>query len=264
MASMHLKIRHEIHCRFDTPARNLVSILRLSPRSHEGQHVSDWWIDSDIDCSLKSGGDEFGNLTHTFSATGPITAITIAAAGLVDTFDMAGVTRGTAERMPLDIYLRDTPLTSIDADLRHFADEVGAAEADSLGRLHTLMDRIHETIPVDPSATGHAAAKVFAAKSGNADGHAHVFIAAARHLSIPSRYISGYLVQARGANALCHSWAEAFIPGLGWVGFDPVNNLCPQGEHVRVATGFDSIGAAFIRGPDPKHTLHSLKITAVG
>lgn len=261
---MHLTIRHEIHCRWEAPVRNLASILRLSPRSHEGQHVSDWWIDSDIDCSLKSGTDEFGNLTHTFSAKGPLKAITIAAAGLVDTFDMAGVTRGTAERMPVEVFLRETPLTAADAALRDFADGVGQAETEILGKLHALMEKISTVIAAEPAATGRmGAAAAFAAAMGSAESHAHVFIASARHLGIPARFVSGYLLDGEDG-AACHAWAEAHVPGLGWVGFDSVNNLCPEGRHVRVAAGFDALAASFIRGTDPERTTHALKIKVEG
>lgn len=259
---MHLKVRHEIRCRFDAPARNLVSILRISPRSHEGQHVSDWYIDSDIDCSLRAGSDAFGNLTQTFSARGPIQAITIAAVGSIDTFDTAGVTRGAAERMPLDVFLRDTALTGADAAVRRFADEIGAAEIESLGRLHALMDKVNASLALDRTSPSLPAAAALGQKSAGPEGFAHIFIAAARHLGIPSRYVAGYLVE--DGNALCHGWAEAHVPGLGWTAFDPVSNLCPEGAHVRVAAGFDALGASFMRGVDPARSVHDLTITVAG
>ncbi len=255
---MHLKIRHEIRCSFETSARNLVSILRLSPRSHEGQHVSDWWIDSDIDCSLKAGNDEFGNLTQTFSARGPLKAITITASGSVDTFDTAGVTRGTAERMPPDIFLRETPLTTADATLREFADDVAASESEILGKLHALMDKVNGWASHEPSSSDPAAAGSAGESTSGPKNQAHRFIAAARHLGVPCRYVGGYLVEDGGP--ACHGWAEAYVPGLGWTGFDPASNLCPQGAHVRVATGFDALGAAFIRGTDPRRTVHLVTI----
>ena len=66
-------------------------------------------------------------MTHTFSAGGPIGEIRISASGVVDTFDTAGVTRSTAERLPIPIFLRETPLTATDAAVRAFAkDSVGA------------------------------------------------------------------------------------------------------------------------------------------
>ncbi len=65
------------------------------------------------------------------------------------------------------------------------------------------------------------------------------------------------------AETNCHSWAEAYVPGLGWVGFDPVNNLCPQDGHVRCAAALDALGAAFIRTTLPKSITHRLVVTAM-
>jgi transglutaminase-like putative cysteine protease len=76
------------------------------------------------------------------------------------------------------------------------------------------------------------------------------YIAAARHLGEPARYVSGYFVRADGAvtQEAGHAWAEALIPDLGWVGFDPANCICPTDAHVRVAIGLDYLGAAPVRG----------------
>ena len=258
---MHLRIRHEIQCRFDVPARNLVSVLRLSPRSHEGQHVTDWWIDADIDCGLRAGDDEYGNLTHTFSTGGPIGGIKITAAGTVDTFDTAGVTRSTAERLPIPIFLRETALTAADEPLRAFAESCVAGQDSVLGKLHAIMDGVSGTIALETGTQSTSAIDTLASRSGSQGAHAHLFIAAARHAGIPSRFVNGYLVRGRSGEATCHSWAEAHVSGLGWVGFDPLNNVCPRGEHVRGAVGLDSLGASFVRGHHPNQTTHLLKIT---
>ena len=45
-----------------------------------------------------------------------------------------------------------------------------------------------------------------------------------------------------------HAWAEAFVPGLGWVAFDAANGICATDAHVRVAVGLDYLGAAPVRG----------------
>jgi transglutaminase-like putative cysteine protease len=79
---------------------------------------------------------------------------------------------------------------------------------------------------------------------------AHIFLATARRLGVPARYVSGHLVRADG---LCeqeagHAWAVALVPGLGWVGFDPANGICPTDAYVRVAVGLDYLDAAPVRG----------------
>jgi transglutaminase-like putative cysteine protease len=255
---MHLRIRNDIRFAFPMAARNLTVLLRLSPRSHEGQHVTGVRIDADIDCSLRVGQDAFGNVTHSFSAAGPLDGFTVTAVCRVETYDAAGIVRGGAERLPVDIFLRDTELTAPDAGLRQFADRATAAEAEPLGKLHALMHAVHgeiafEEVPPEPGAPAVAptAAQAFAAKRGDASSQSHIFSAAARHLGLPCRHVTGYLLRdgdgAASASA-AHAWAEAYVDKLGWIGFDPVEKLCPNGHHVRVATGLDALGAAFFRG----------------
>lgn len=271
---MHLTIRNVIHFHFASPARNLTVLLRLSPRSHEGQHVTGSRIDADIDCSLKVGQDAFGNVTHSFSAAGPLEGFAVTSVCRVETYDAAGMVRGGAERLPIDIYLRNTELTVADAGLRQFAERATGAEAEPLGKLHALMDAVHREIAwaehPEPGAKGGpvAAARAFAAKTSDAIGHAHIFAASARHLGVPCRHVTGYLMRDRrpgmGADAgsAAHAWAEAHVPNLGWVAFDSVGKLCPNGSHVRVAAGLDALGAAFFRGTNCDHTTASATISA--
>ena len=258
---MHLRIRNDITFRLPAPARNLTVILRLSPRSHEGQHVTGARIDADIDCSLKAGQDAFGNITHSFSAAGPLDAVTVTAVCRVETYDAAGIVRGSAERLPSDIFMRDTDLTIADAGLRQFAERATVSEGEPLGKLHALMLAVSGEIawdeaapPPGPPPPPRPAAAVFAAKSADAVGHAHVFTAAARHLGVPCRHVAGYLVRDGASASAIHAWAEAHVPGLGWIGFDTAENLCPNGRHIRVATGLDALGAALFRGSRAEDT----------
>jgi transglutaminase-like putative cysteine protease len=267
---MHFRIRNDIRFGFPAPARNLTVLLRLSPRSHEGQHVTAGRIDADIDCSLRMGQDAFGNVTHSFSAAGPLEGFTVTAVCHVETHDMAGVVRGAAERLPADIYLRDTELTAVDAGLRQFAERATAAQSEPLGKLHALMQALHDEIafedkPPEPGAPviQPTAAQGFAAKVGDASNHAHIFAAAARHLGLPCRHVTGYLFRdGGGAVSAAHAWVEAHVEGLGWIGFDSVENLCPAGHHIRVATGLDALGAAFFRGVGTDSTAIHATITA--
>jgi transglutaminase-like putative cysteine protease len=79
---------------------------------------------------------------------------------------------------------------------------------------------------------------------------AHVFVAAARYLGLPARYVGGYLF--RGDEAVAHetghAWAEAYVERLGWVGFDPSAKISVTDAYVRIAIGLDYYGAAPVRG----------------
>jgi len=87
--------------------------------------------------------------------------------------------------------------------------------------------------------------------AGVAQDDAHVFIACCRRLGVPARYVSGYLRNddpELHVGRTSHSWAEAWVPGLEWVGFDPANNISPRGDSLRVAIGLDYRDAAPVSG----------------
>jgi transglutaminase-like putative cysteine protease len=69
-------------------------------------------------------------------------------------------------------------------------------------------------------------------------------------MGTPARYVSGHLLRRDGKDdqEAAHAWAEAWIPDLGWVGFDPANGICSTDRYVRVAAGLDYRGAAPVRG----------------
>ena len=79
--------------------------------------------------------------------------------------------------------------------------------------------------------------------------HAHLLIAAARAIGIPARYVSGYLWTGNDtvAHDASHAWTEAFVDGLGWVGFDASNGICPDETYIRVSVGLDYWAAAPVR-----------------
>jgi transglutaminase-like putative cysteine protease len=250
---MRIRVAHQTVYRYDPPAKAIIQSLRLTPRSHDGQRVSRWRIDlADADGRLRPFEDSFGNLCHTLSVTGPVDTITVLVEGEVETLDTSGVVRGTVERFPEEVYLRVTDLTQPDDAIQTFAEEATAGTGDRLAALHRLMHAVHQTVTYDPEPTQSSTTAIesFTLKKGVCQDLAHIFIAGARHLGIPARYVGGYLWREDGVEDqhAGHAWAEAFVPDLGWVGFDPANAICPAGAHLRVAMALDYLGAAPVRG----------------
>ena len=251
---MRLTIRHETVYRFETPAAAVIQTLRLTPRNCEGQHVVNWRLDVDRNCRLRAAEDAFGNQTHAFAVEGPIEDLTVLVEGEIETQDAGGVVRGTVERFPPALFLRGTPLTAVDLDIAAFAETVRAeAGADPLDRLNVLLTALHEDMTFNPDATEGgvaSAAETFRLKRGACQDLTHVFLTVARHLGVPARYVSGYCRGEDGASRASsgHGWAEAHVPVIGWVGFDPANGLCTTEAHARVAIGLDYLGAAPVRG----------------
>lgn len=249
---MLIRVRHETIHRYGAPAKSAMQRLLVTPRNHDGQHVRQWRIDVDHDCALTSGEDAFGNIEHRFFVEGPLQTLTTLVEGEVETFDQAGVVSGAVERVPLALFLRETPLTRPDAALSSFARDVAARELTTLARLHALMAALRDGVAHEnsPAYSATNASEAFAKRHGVSEDFAHVFIACARTLGIPARYVSGYLRQDDGeaAQVASHAWAEAYVAGLGWVGFDPVHALCPNESYVRVAVALDQLGASPVRG----------------
>jgi transglutaminase-like putative cysteine protease len=250
---MRIRIAHDTVYRYAAAPRGVIQTLRLTPRNHDGQHVIAWRIDVSVDCLLNQQEDAFGNITHTFTAEGPFDALTVHVEGVVETQDTNGLVRGAIERFPPSLFLRETPLTRLDPAIARFAQDVrAAAGADTLPLLHAMLDRLHREIvyDTDPTHTATTAAEAFALKRGVCQDLTHIFIAAARGLDIPARYVGGYFHRADGVvdQDAGHAWAEAHVPDLGWVAFDAANGICATDAHVRIAIGLDYLGAAPVRG----------------
>jgi len=249
---MRIRVSHETLYRYEAPPKGVIQTLRMTPRNHDGQYVVGWRIDASADCRLDAHEDAFGNVIHTFSADGPLDTLRLLVEGEVETQDNHGMVRGTIEHFPPSLFLRATPLTAPDAAIAEFAREVGAGGGDALALLHGLLARVNEDIAfdTDPTHAATTAAEAFALKRGVCQDLTHVFIAAARELGFPARYVSGYFHRADGVvrQEAGHAWAEAYVADFGWVAFDPANGICATDAHVRVAVGLDYLGAAPVRG----------------
>jgi transglutaminase-like putative cysteine protease len=110
---------------------------------------------------------------------------------------------------------------------------------------------VRERVEYGTGSTSAAstAAEALAQGRGVCQDHAHLFVSAARTLGIPARYVAGYLLSDQGeALHETHAWAEAWVPGLGWVGFDSTNGICVTDHYIRLCGGLDAHDAAPVRG----------------
>ncbi len=246
---MRLAIDHVTRYRYEGLAGGIVQRLRLTPRSLDSQQVGDWRIDFDADGRLIESADCHGNIVHMFYAERPLTSLTLTVSGHVTTFDTAGVIGPTHERLPLDVYRRQTALTACDGAIRAFAQ--GCRAESPLAEAHRLMLAVHERVTFDAGATEAAtdARTAFRLGRGVCQDLAQIFLAAARCLGHPCRYVQGhYAAPDHPEQEAAHAWAELWIPDLGWVTFDPTHGISAGEGHVRVAVGLDSLDAAPVRG----------------
>lgn len=250
---MRIRVAHETIYRYDTPATKAIQILRLFPRNHDGQYVVRWRVEVSEDCRVEPREDAFGNLTHTFTVDGPISELAVRVAGEVETHDTHGIVRGTREKFPPSLYLRQTDLTAPDDAIAAWANEIAeGGKRPALDTLHAMQQSLYNSLTFDANSTitSTTAAEAFAHRNGVCQDYAHIFCSAARHIGIPARYIGGYFLRGDGVvtTEAGHAWAEAWLQDLGWIAFDPANGICTTEAHVRVAAALDYLGAAPVRG----------------
>jgi transglutaminase-like putative cysteine protease len=246
---LRVSISHTTHYRYDAVGSLAVQRLRLTPFDNQTQKVLSWAIETDGIAGAATYVDGFANRVHLITHSRPYEELTITASGEVETFDRDGVVGDLGETANPLLFLRSTRLT----ESSHAIDALseGLPGTKMLDRLHHLLEAIanHVAYVTDSTSAATSATEAFEARQGVCQDHAHIFIAAARGLSVPARYVTGYLhLEAEERAVANHAWAEAWISGLGWVGFDPANHICPTERYVRLACGFDAASAAPITG----------------
>lgn len=248
---MRISIQHRTHYRYSTALVHSAQYLRLTPYTNPSQRVLSWRIDAPG--QIIPWSDAFWNQCHTLVVERPGTEIEIVASGRVETTDTSGVLPAQEGGLPIEAFLRPTPLTRADARISDFAagfrDRI---RADRLKGLHALMAGIRETVEYRTGSTQvhSTAADVLADGAGVCQDHAHVFIACCRALGVPARYVSGYLFVGddEAVDSASHAWAAAWVDDLGWISFDVANTVCGTDRHVGMALALDYTGAAPVRG----------------
>ncbi len=248
---MRIIVDHLTRYDYDQPVRAVVQSHRLTPSLFDGQQVLRWTVT--VSDGQMGGGfrDAAGDWVQGWTVLGPVEQITVRVQGEIETTDLAGVLRGHRETIPPEVYLRETPVTEPDTALRALAEGLEIV-VNPLSAAHELSRRVSAAIAYTPGATDArtTAAEALARGEGVCQDHAHALISAARSVGLPARYVSGYLLaNAEGIpHEAAHAWAEIHIAGLGWVGFDPANECCPDARYIRLGSGLDAEDAAPIRG----------------
>lgn len=262
---MQLSIDHITTYRYTEPAVGIVQKLRLTPRANESQQIVNWRVDVDADGRLVPATDPHGNFCYLFYADGPVESLTLHVTGTVITSDSHGILRGTDEPLPPVIYRRSTALTNITPALALFAQPF--RRDTPLETLHALMLGVKDRMQFEPGITNVVTDAESALQLGRGvcQDLSQIFIAGARHLGYPARYVSGHFAAPdHPEQEAAHAWAEAHVPEFGWVTFDPTHGISGSEGHVRVAVGLDSLDAAPVRGSRRGGGTESLAVGVFG
>jgi transglutaminase-like putative cysteine protease len=158
-----------------------------------------------------------------------------------ETLDAMAASGEGWESFQFSHFARETPLLAAlagELEWRRDADPLTL-----LRRLNFAMSRAFTYAP-RTTRVDSPIDEALESRAGVCQDLAHIMIALGRRVGIPCRYVSGYLSpssggQDRSAEGATHAWVEAFLPTLGWVGFDPTNDVLAAERHVRVAVGRD-------------------------
>lgn len=245
-----LKIEHQTSYSYGIGLAYAVLQLRLSPVSTVGQLIEDWQY------HIQGGKEEFtftdqnGNLVKLITSDPNTNAIEIKVTGTVKVIDTNGVVGEITCSTPTWLFKNQTHLTDLGTLSTNFTNKC-AGDFGSIGWLHSLSAEIKDKIryKISETETNSSALDAVQKGLGVCQDHAHIFIGCCRSVGIPSRYVSGYLLldEVEQQTAM-HAWAEAFVPSLGWVGFDVSNGVSPDTKYVRIAQGRDYRDVAPIKG----------------
>jgi transglutaminase-like putative cysteine protease len=244
---MEMHIRHETHYRYERPVKYSVQSLHLTPRRDLSQRALSWTITAPG--RRLEQIDAYGNIAHLLTLEEPHREIRIIVHGVVDIAD----TESRQDDGPLSplAYLAPTQLTLPNDDLKAFAQAALSRVQDPRERAPKLAEAVFGAVRYKSGTSDvqDSAAVAFKSGEGVCQDQAHVFIAAARAIGMPARYVSGYLYTGDANEAASHAWVDAWLgPEIGWQSYDVTHQRPAVRTYCRLAVGRDYLDAAPVRG----------------
>ncbi len=244
---MQLHIRHETRYRYERPLKYSVQSLHLTPRRDPCQRAIAW--------NISAPGrrieqiDAHGNVSHLLTLEEPHREIRIVVQGVIETAEV-DICPDHGPLSPL-AYLAPTALTAPNDALLEFARHAMANTADPWARAMALAAAVCRAVRYrqGSSDVSDSATVAFASGEGVCQDHAHVFLACARAVGMPARYVSGYLYTGDASDAASHAWVDVWLGvDLGWHGLDVTHCRPAVRTYCRLAVGRDYLDAAPVRG----------------
>jgi len=268
---MHYLIEHETVLEYPQTVREHHIELRLVPRSDSHQKVISCRIETEPAAELASYNDYFGNRTDYFCVIPPHNRLVTRLRTEVETLkenpfnfesippdkEQEWLREAIRKSPPLNDFVLHrsllTPAAMKLAETVKYAFPRSDKDRPQLDSLLELLAWVPTVLEYRSGTTAVHGSLTEAVRQGSGvcQDFAHLFITVARSWGVPSRYVMGYLdpgICVTGEELATHAWAEALVPGAGWVGFDATHNLLVNDHYVAVAVGRDSYDAAPQRG----------------
>jgi transglutaminase-like putative cysteine protease len=251
-------IRHLTRFRYSRPISESIMETRMNPRSDSSQHCLTFTLSVSPRCRVFSYRDHLGNNVQHFDIPGEHNQLVIVAESVVEQQPLPDVPHFLSPDAWQDLdelvdagdysemLLPSTFATETPA-LVELAKKMEVVRRDD--PLHLVLElnqRLYHYFDYVPRSTrvDSPIDEAILSGTGVCQDFAHTMIALLRHVRIPARYVSGYLYRGRedhdrSVPDATHAWVDVLLPHLGWVGFDPTNNLVTHHRHIRTAIGRD-------------------------
>ena len=176
----------------------------------------------------------------------------------------------TPELLDVKQFIATTPMTPADEAIAAYAVQSFPPGQSFFESSKNLMHRIFSDFKFQSGFTTIATplSVVMKERKGVCQDFAHVAIACIRSLGLPARYVSGYIetlpppgMQKLAGVDASHAWFSVYIPGSGWVDFDPTNNIIPAERHITIGWGRDYADITPLRGVIMSSGSHELKVS---
>ena len=264
---MIYSVRHTTTFRYEPAVRESVMEVRLQPRSDGEQRCLSFNLEVDPAANVMQYRDFMGNTVHHFDIAGKHTVVKVTAQSAVEVQSVAPPrVADSGDWADLDALvagndywemLLPSHFAQSSAPLEQLAGELTCERrGNPLALLTELNEAIYKLFAYVPNSTevDSPIQEALETRQGVCQDFAHIMIALVRRMQIPCRYVSGYMFHRdeddhdRSIEGASHAWIEALVPGLGWVAFDPTNNLVGGDRHIRVAIGRDYADVPPTRG----------------
>jgi transglutaminase-like putative cysteine protease len=259
-------VRHVTTFGYEPAIRESVMEVHMQPSDDAKQRCLSFRLNITPSANIMQYRDFLGNIVHHFDIAGTHTQLKVVAYSVVDVYSVAPPTAAdSGDWSELDALTEaedywETLLPSHFADstelLEAYAQEIASERLQNpYDTVIKLNQSIYDTFAYVPDSTkvDSPIDDALRNRKGVCQDFAHIMIALLRRLKIPARYVSGYLFHEakshdRSTDGASHAWVEVLLPKLGWVSFDPTNNLIASDRHIRVAIGRDYADVPPTRG----------------
>jgi transglutaminase-like putative cysteine protease len=242
---MYYRIRHRTRYFYSAPVHESLTEVRMHPRTESHQRCLDYQLAVTPKARVHIYRDFLGNSVHHFGVPAPHNELNIMAESVVEMKDFAEFPQSLA---PVAWAELDAEVQRGDYWEMLLPSKFSTPTPLLNTRLHDAIDYVPESTTVDSPIDD-----ALKQRKGVCQDFAHIMIALVRGLGIPCRYVSGYLhhsdiLHDRSREDATHAWVEAWLPSLGWTGFDPTNDLVARERHIRTAVGRDYADVPPTRG----------------